>query len=227
MPKYNGIEFCEQLKNLPIKKILVTGVASQGDAIQAFNKGVIDKFIVKDTANFDEQINLELLEMRRSYFQDISEGIIKPLLADRNCVLSRPSFIEFFYDFCKQHNIAEFFLYDASGSFLLLDFDGNVSWLIVRSAVDLDDYYDLARDSQASATVLEYLKEGKMIPFFPRLQDLERTKGVEWEKYLYPAKRLKADQAFFYAFIQNKNEFLPEHDKILSYNGYMNRVWPH
>ena len=66
-----------------------------------------------------------------------------------------------------------------------------------------------------------------MVPFFARPEELDRVKGSEWERHLYPAKRLAGtDQTFFYAFIQNKPEFLPEQKEILSLNQYMNSVWP-
>lgn len=227
MPKMDGLKFCEQLKGTKIKIILVTGATDERIAVKAFNDGIIHKFILKNDPNFTEVLNKSIFELQRTYFEDISEGIIKPLIIDRGCVLSRTSFSEFFYDLCKQHHFAEYYLYDSAGSYMLLDYNGNVSWLVVKSAADLDDYYDLARDSKASATVLEYLKEGKMLPFFPQSQDFEKAKGINWENYLYPAKRLKADQAFFYAFIENKNQLLPDHGRILSFTSYMDRIWPH
>lgn len=227
MPNMNGLDFCKQLIGMPFIIILVTAAADERTAVQAFNDNIIHKFILKDDPDFTTKINASIIESQHRYFQNLSEGIIKPLLVDHNCVLNKPAFIEFFYNLCKQHHIAEYYLYDASGSFLMLDADANSNWLVVKNATEMGDYYDMARDSKASATVLDYLKEGKMIPFFPRLQDLEKVKGADWEKYLYPAQRVVgADQAFFYAFIQNKPEFLSEQGKILSHNQYMSRVWP-
>lgn len=226
MPQINGLDFCKQLAELPIKKILITAAADERIAVKAFNQGIINKFILKSDPDFAATINSSIVELQHNYFQDLSEGIIKALLVDKNCVLNKSSFADFFRDFCAQQHITEFYLYDPSGSYLLLDSLGNPSWLVVKTAVDLDDYYDFANDSDASATVLEQLKTGKMIPFFPKARDLEKVHGKEWENYLYPAKRLKADTTFFYAHIQNKPEFLPNYQKITSYTNYLNRLWP-
>ncbi len=227
MPTCNGIEFCKQMQHLPIKKMLVTGAATQAQAVDAFNQGLIDKFILKDTIDFGEQLNRDLTELRHRYFRDISEGIIRPLLTEKNSVLNKPAFADFFNAFCKQHDIFEFFLYDAQGSFLLVNVDGEISWLIIKSHADLNGYLDLAENSDAPASVLADLKAHTVLPFFPSQQDLNRVRGEKWKDYLHPAQLLAVDPAFSYAFIQNKNELLLDYDKIRSYQKHMNRTWPH
>ncbi len=229
MPNMDGLAFARQIANLglPVKIIMLTAVADERTGLDALNQGIIHQFILKNSPDVAGLLNQGIIKLQLDYFEALSEGIIKPLLVDSSSVLNKPVFIEFFYNVCKQYNIAEFYLYDASGSYLMLDYSGIPSWLVVKNAMEMDDYYDLARDSQASATVLDYLKEGKMIPFFAHPEEFDKVKGLGWEKHLYPAKRLPgADQTFFYAFIHNKSEFLPEHKKILSHNEYMNRVWP-
>jgi CheY-like chemotaxis protein len=51
MPSMKGLEFCEKLQNPYIRKILYTGVAGEGLAIEAFNKGLIDGYIRKGDPN--------------------------------------------------------------------------------------------------------------------------------------------------------------------------------
>ncbi len=206
MPTHNGIEFCEQVKHLPIKRMLVTGTATQAQAIDAFNRGLIDKFIIKDTTHFDEELNQSLKELRYRYFQDISESIIKPLQAEEKCILNHPAYADFFKAFCKQNQIVEFYLYNAQGSFLLLDADANVSWFIVESTANL--------------------KAGNKLFFAPPLPDLNQTQGAETDSYLHPAKPLEIDPTFSYAFIQNKNEWWPDCKRILAYSKHLQCFWP-
>ncbi len=49
MPSMNGIEFLEQVSDFPIMKILLTGNADLQLALDAFNRGVVDKFLVKNS----------------------------------------------------------------------------------------------------------------------------------------------------------------------------------
>lgn len=229
MPNMDGLAFAKQIAQLglPIKLIMLTAAADERMGLEALNRGDIHQFILKSVPNLSEILNQGIHKLQLSYFEDLSEALIKPLVIDSNTVLNKPAFKEFFYNLCKQQHVAEFYLYDTSGSYLMLDYYGKPIWLVVKSAAELNDYYDLARDSQAPTAVLDALKEGKMLPFFSSAQALGKVKGLEWEKHVYPAKRLiGTDQTFFYSLIENKPELLPEKRAILSHNEYMNRVWP-
>jgi len=45
MPLMNGIEFCKKIAHLPVLKIMLTGHADFKLAVDAFNHGIIDKFL--------------------------------------------------------------------------------------------------------------------------------------------------------------------------------------
>ena len=47
MPGLKGLELCRELKNSPIKKLMLTGEVRDEQAVQAFNDGIIDKFVNK------------------------------------------------------------------------------------------------------------------------------------------------------------------------------------
>jgi len=68
MPTINGIEFCKQLSDKPMYKILLTAEADSDIAINAFNEGIIDKFILKTHANLFEQLKIYINELTNKYF---------------------------------------------------------------------------------------------------------------------------------------------------------------
>lgn len=48
MPQINGVDFCRQLQHInPVYTVMLTAEADKDTAIQAFNKGVIDHFLMK------------------------------------------------------------------------------------------------------------------------------------------------------------------------------------
>src|ERR1700679_2704533 len=49
MPGMKGLELCNHLKNNSVKKIMLTGAAEANIAVDAFNKGIIDQFILKNS----------------------------------------------------------------------------------------------------------------------------------------------------------------------------------
>lgn len=134
MPGLNGLELCEQLKGRPFKRILLSGVADERIAVQAFNKGLIHQFVRKDAPNFAEEINRVIREAQESYFADLSTEIINYIIRHpsyTHSYLEDPAFNTFLNNICKTHHITEYYLTDAQGSFLLLDKNGKPSCLTI------------------------------------------------------------------------------------------------
>ena len=55
MPSINGLDFCAQLIDPHIRKVMLTGVADEKIAVQAFNAGLIHRFIPKNHPHALEQ----------------------------------------------------------------------------------------------------------------------------------------------------------------------------
>ena len=86
MPSLNGVEFCSQLKQKSFKKIMLTGKAGESVAVQAFNEGIIDKFIRKDSPNFEKTLTVAIEELQHEYFRNLSTVVTDSLAADPNKV---------------------------------------------------------------------------------------------------------------------------------------------
>ena len=227
MPEMNGLEICKQLMNTPIKKIMVTGEADETLAVHAFNEGIIDRFILKNSPGFGDAINNAISELQKKYFLELSQPIIKNLITEPSSCLDDPQFVDFFHQLCQENQISEFYLIENTGSFLLLNYSGKPSWLIVKNESDLQMYYDMAEDYNAPASVLDDLRNYEKIPYFSRSEDYHAVKGDDWKKYLYPAKQLKAKRPFYYSLIKETPMFFDlDHSKILSYKDYLGTVWP-
>ena len=67
MPEMNGLEFFKQIKDIPAKKILLTDNNDYQLAVDAFNQGLIDKFILKKSDMEDKLIE-SINELKNRYF---------------------------------------------------------------------------------------------------------------------------------------------------------------
>ena len=67
MPNINGIEFLKKIKDMNIKKIMLTGEADQQVGIDAFNDGLINRFITKNTKKLYCCSNFRTLYWSSSY----------------------------------------------------------------------------------------------------------------------------------------------------------------
>jgi DNA-binding NarL/FixJ family response regulator len=75
MKPKNGLELCEQIRDCPAAKIMLTGAASKDKAIEAHNAELIDYFVSKQDPNFIEKLNEAIFAGMRKYFVRLSKRI--------------------------------------------------------------------------------------------------------------------------------------------------------
>lgn len=227
MPALNGLEVCRRLSNTSVKKIMLTGDADTSLAVEAFNEGLIDKFIIKKDANLGQKINTAILELQNKHFLDISHALLKNLNTQPNSCLKDPKFAEFFNEFCHSKKITEYYLINVSGSYLLLTENGSIEWFTVASDEDMDYYYEFAESEGASDEILSALKNRQKVPYFQRLYGYLEAKEIKWEEHLYDAKKIEGESTtFYYALITKPHLFEIKKDKIISFKHYLENNWP-
>jgi len=215
------------LKDSPIKKIMLTGDADQSLAVDAFNEGLIDKFILKKDANVGQKINAAILELQDKYFLNLSQVLLKNLNTQPNSCLKDPKFAEFFNEICQTQKIHEYYLINILGSYLLLKEDGELLWFTVASEEDMDYYHELAESDGASEDILKLLKERRKIPYFHKLYAYVDAKGINWEAYMHDAQKIEGENTtFYYALVSKPDLFEIKKDKTLSFKDYLEKVWP-
>lgn len=223
MPGMNGLEFCERMEDSATKKILLTGQADEEIAIQAFNDGLIDRYIKKSAPDVADRITKSINQLQKDYFSDMS-ALITPMLSvsSPSCLKDR-RFKAFFNELIKKNNIIEFYLMDNSGSFLLLDQDASISCLVMKNETDLRLHYDLAKDNGVSEEMLADLEAGYKIPVFNLVNDA-LPKWNDWAACLLPANKLICDEVYYYTYIKDPTLFDIRQEKIRTYDSYLNEL---
>ncbi len=224
MPKMNGIKLCQALKESPFKFILLTGKATPEVVIKSFHDRVIHGFISKESPDFYEELQDAISSLQEITFQDRSLSIIKSLEKSPNSCLSDPLFSEFFNHFCHENKIAEYYLINESGSYLLLDLQGNPSILAVKNEKEIQEYAEIAHDhKELDASVAGALKAREKLLFFFTPEDEQHVAG--WVDYIYPATKLSGkDGAYYYSHITNADKYDIDKTKIVSYQNYLSKL---
>lgn len=220
MPGMNGLEFCRNITDTNIKKILLTGQADEKLAIEAFNEGLIDRFIHKSDRQAGQLITKAIYDLQWQYFQEMSDIIVRMLSVSSPSCLQDKVFAGFFLQLCDEHNIKEYYLADNSGSFMLVNEDAEISYLIIANEQDKHQYTELARDAGVSKSVLTKLSEGTHIPCFWQLP-AQASKAEFWQKQVVSAAVLKGAENYRYALIQENDLFEVQDDKIYSYHRHL------
>ncbi|HBS51798.1 MAG TPA: hypothetical protein DEA62_02260 [Coxiellaceae bacterium] len=222
MPEMNGLELCRILKGLPFKFILITGDATLNSAIEAFNAGLIHKFIPKSCHDFTYKLQNVISELQEKQFEEFSDVIIKNLSTTQSAGLGDPLLIKFLKEFFKNNNIVEYYLVTGSGCFLLMNSRGDLSWMAIKTEEEMAEYTNTAIDNYGEEKLINELLSREKILFLCTEADHINVTVNDWEKYLYPATRLIGDNnVYYYSHIKEMVNNIVCTNRIISYEKFL------
>ncbi len=223
MPSMNGIEFCGKIRNPAIKKVLLTGKADEKIAVQAFNQGVIDRFIRKQDNDVFDALNQAVADLQHDYFRQTERMLADALAVGKYAFLRDPLFAERFQDICRTLNIVEFYLCSMPDGMLMLNADGAASLLLIPNEDERLSQYEIAYEQGAPQELLDALKSNKVLPYFWKTgghyyAECEQT----WRDFMFPATEFKGAQWYIYAIVGNP----PTHrtNTVLSYHEFLDEL---
>ncbi|HEX4045703.1 MAG TPA: hypothetical protein VHZ76_08575 [Gammaproteobacteria bacterium] len=204
-------------------------------AVKLFNDGIIHRYVHKNEPNYLENLVKTISELQHEYFVDLSQIIINALaikpeifeLEPPSC-LNDPVFIRFFDEFIKKQKITEYYLLDEMGSFLFLDENGKLSWLVLNDEdlmeatefeIDLENVKinpQLAK-SIHNRGVLRYVFNHDE---YPAPENIDKVVNL-----FYPATKLVGKTNYYYSYIE-KPLMNPTIDtsQIISYHDYRSKM---
>ncbi|MBL4647810.1 MAG: response regulator [Gammaproteobacteria bacterium] len=227
MPMMNGLVFCERIKENPAKKIMLTGEADHGIAVNAFNQHLIDQFIPKQELESNEdktnhRITALAHDLQQDYFATLCSFLNKELLAHPSHLAFSNDIIfqRFFNELIQRLNIVEYYLLDEVGSYVLLDEQGTINWLFVSNDTLFSNYLHIAKDNEASKAIIAKLEKKSHLPFFLTDDDLDAS-IIQWDNYLYPAEKLQGEQTYYYTVVENDSLHYIDKNRVVSYRQFL------
>lgn len=221
MPGINGLDLCRRIETLPVRKILLTGRADERTAIDAFNHGIIDRFIEKSDPRALARLNAEISGLQEAYFAARTQMVIRALGEQAPPFFADPAFADLFANIRRRSDIVEYYLDVELPGFQLLDQHGHRHLLVVLTAEDLRGQREIAADQNAPADLLEVLSDGSMVPFFHDSDGFYGPACEDWQRYLYPAQRVKGRTDYYCALIAEPPDRLPF--AIIAFEEYLER----
>lgn len=222
MPEMNGLEFCRQLKNSSIKKILLTGKADEQLAVQAFNAKTIDRFIRKQDSNAMALLNNTIVELQQEYFQDMEQLLSGALSVGTHLFLRDPVFAQRFQQIQQTLGIVEHYLTCAPQGLLMLDAIGTAHLMLVQDEASVQEMYEIAYDQAAPDELLLQLRSGRWLPYFWKTEGHYASIYSDWQAYLHPATEAQGKDSYLYAVIKNPEGF--NFSYLVPYNNYLEQL---
>ncbi len=219
MPQINGLDFCRALKGLPCKKILFTGEANEMVAVDAFNQGLIDRYLKKSDSQALDRLEVEIAALEREYFVERS-GTLKDLLVKHSfSFLSDEVFTRLVNSVARQYGFVEHFLFPDPAGVLFFDTDGNPTLMVVETRVGLTSHLETAQDYGAPMELQLALRDEKIVPFFWKSGGMYTEQSIDWQQYCLPAQVCAGHEDYFWALFDLPQKFL--NSPIYSYRKFL------
>lgn len=224
MPEMNGVEFLKKIQNKNIRKILLTGQASEEIAINAFNQGVIHRYIKKNS--IEKQLNEAIIESQKDYFKSLSEYFLNTLIEKfgADSALKDPVFEAYFNGICESYNIIETYLLDPIGSYLMLDDKGRAFILHTQNTDLVDSYFfDIEGQDQEvfSNAEIQDIRDKKKIFCYRSFKKEKLPDPSKWGPFFKEAVHIGGKNSFYCSF-QALEPSLLSPETLVAFSPYLN-----
>jgi CheY-like chemotaxis protein len=207
MPGMNGIQVCRAVRDLPCRRILLTGAADERIAIDAFNRGLIDLYIRKSDHDALERLDAELALLQRRWFLEQAAALRSLLPLHGYGFIDDPAVAALFGQTVEHLHIVEHYLVHAPGGFLLLDREGKSWLLVIETEQTMQSHLEMAHDSGAPPSLLAALEERLIIPDFSAGDGMySHAFGKDWYRYTAPARVCDGGQRYYWALFETRQE---------------------
>jgi CheY-like chemotaxis protein len=222
MPQMNGLEFCQAVKHLPCKKIMFTGAADEKIAVDAFNRGLIDRYIKKSEDGALDRLENEIQALQRAFFATQSDTFHDLLVLHHYHFLGDPAIAALVRTLMQAHGFVEYYIFPSPTGILFFDALGKARLMIVETATGMRAQYEMARDSEAPPSLLAALEECRVIPFFGGADSdgmYSKTYGDNWHRYCQAPQICQGKETYFWALFDLPAHYLQ--NPVFSYSEFL------
>jgi CheY-like chemotaxis protein len=200
MPAANGLEVLKASPPWPPYRVLLTGKADEHTAVAAFNDGLIDRYVTKQTPDLVQQL-VSALRQHYNAPMDFHEGIWRNALRrDQSLALQDRAVQQALADWLKAQNCVEYVVLSEPYGLLALDASGHAHWLQFEMYKDLVSAVELAKVAGLDTASQLAIGQGQV------LSDLEwlHAMGIEGRPQTAPAMAMGTGGHLIAAHFQQK-----------------------
>jgi CheY-like chemotaxis protein len=174
MPGMDGLQALGELVDWPGSRVLLTGQADEQVAVRAFNRGLIDQFIAKQTPDISRRLIETVDHLLATPNARHAQTWRVTLGPEQNALLRVPSVSRDLSAFASKRWVEHVAIGDPFGV-LGMDGAGNVSWLQLETQEGLAALAELAEIEGVAPAGLEDIRAGRKLADLELRQALGRT----------------------------------------------------
>ncbi len=202
MPSLNGLALCAAIENEDVQRAMLTGVADEKVAVEAFNAGLLERFSSKQRLNSTSAMLEFMTEAKQGYFiRQCNRLLGSPALA-APAFLYESAIAGAVTELMAEHRLVEYYLVTDPPGLLLLNARGQLYRLLIRSADELPAQAELAERLGAPAETIAQLAQGAALAFLWDTPEQHFGDApFPWEEHLQPATRVTGRSDWLIALV--------------------------
>jgi CheY-like chemotaxis protein len=171
MPGMDGLQALAELADWPGSRVLLTGQADEQVAVRAFNRGLIDQFIPKQTQDISRRL-VEAVERLLFTAHARHAQIWRSTLTPEQSALLRSAGVDHWLATYSAKHWVEHVVVGAPFGVLGMDAQGKVSWLQLETRQGLHALAELATVAGVAPSAVEEIRSGT------KLADIELRQAL-------------------------------------------------
>lgn len=201
MPTMNGIEFCENLKNPSIKKILLTGHATSRDAVKAFNNNTIHYYLRKNDDNMIEELEATIHQLQHAYFNELSSSIKAEAIDSGTPFFADPQLARYFRTACESIGVTEYYYLTNPSRFALRTTSQDKFLCVIYTEEDINEHLQVLIEENAPADLYAAIESRKFIPYFHSADGFYEPNMKNAIANIYPTSHVQGNVNYYCAII--------------------------
>jgi len=160
MPAMSGLRMLSELQDWPGSRILLTGRADEQLAVSAFNRGLINQFVPKQSPDLRLRLISAIDDLRHQPDQGYQQIWRATLSADQQALLGDPLISQALDNLAKAQGWTEHLVIGKPFGVLALNAQGSAGWLQLEPAANLEELAEIAQSQGWEAQTVQDIRTG-------------------------------------------------------------------
>ncbi len=220
MPAMDGLSLLTSIRDPSVKTVLMSGAGDEKLALEAFNDGLIDRYIPKNRDTTLDMVVDYAQELQREYFLEQQRAIQESLSLNPPELLDDPIVSRHFALLRQKHGFVEHYLVGDPPGFVFVTAKGTVHRLIVLSNTEVNEQAEYAARHGAPSDVVDALAARSHVGFFYERAENYGDEPYPWREFLYPPIQLGGKKGWCAALVSDPPmdiDFSPVDSSFVAY----------
>ncbi|MCZ6711463.1 MAG: response regulator, partial [Gammaproteobacteria bacterium] len=223
MPSMSGLDLCRDIADPYIKKAMLTGVADEKLAVEAFNAGLINRFIHKQSADATATTLHYIDELQNEYFSQYTARLRNTLSIDPPRFLVDPAIAQWVEALMSEERLVEYYLVDDPPGLMLLRSNGSMLRALILHRQDMASQLAFANHHDAPIEVIEAIAANRAAGLFGGDSPAHyfRAEPYPWQDNLVSVSTITGTEDWFIGIVPDAPTDIDFDPRRAAYDAYL------